>query len=95
MRFRNPALKFTFVYIIQSLSCNLITVPSVYIYARELTLQREPTFIRSFCYNCFHFAVGGHDSKEDAMACLDLMKMKVREDVKKLQSKARIQALQS
>jgi hypothetical protein len=39
--------------------------------------------------------VGGHDSKEDAMACLDLMKMKVREDVKKLQSKARIQALQS
>jgi DNA polymerase III epsilon subunit-like protein len=37
--------------------------------------------------------VGGHDSKEDALACLDLMKMKVREDVKKLQTKARIQAL--
>jgi hypothetical protein len=40
-------------------------------------------------------AVGGHDSKEDALTCLDLMKMKVREDVKKLQTKARIQALQN
>ena len=28
--------------------------------------------------------VGGHDSAEDALACLDLMKMKVKEDVKKL-----------
>jgi len=36
---------------------------------------------------------GGHDSKEDALACLDLMKMKVKEDVKRLQKKARIQAM--
>ena len=28
--------------------------------------------------------VGGHDSAEDALACLDLMKMKVKDDVKKL-----------
>jgi len=30
---------------------------------------------------------GGHDSKEDALACLDLMKMKVTNDVRKGQSK--------
>jgi len=35
---------------------------------------------------------GGHDSKEDALACLDLMKFKVKEEVKKLQKKARLQA---
>ena len=28
--------------------------------------------------------VGGHDSAEDALACLDLMKMKVKEDVEKM-----------
>ena len=36
---------------------------------------------------------GGHDSKEDALACLDLMKMKVKEEVKRLQKKARKQAM--
>ena len=38
---------------------------------------------------------GGHDSKEDALACLDLMKVKVKEEVVKLQNKARIQALKN
>ena len=38
---------------------------------------------------------GGHDSKEDALACLDLMKLKVKEEVKKLQKKARLQAQHS
>ena len=28
--------------------------------------------------------VGGHDSKEDALAALDLMKYKVKQDLKKL-----------
>ena len=32
---------------------------------------------------------GGHDSKEDALACLDIMKQKVVGDVSKLQSQAR------
>jgi len=36
--------------------------------------------------------VGGHDSCEDALAALDLMKFKVREDVKILQQKAAKQA---
>ena len=31
---------------------------------------------------------GGHDSAEDALACLDLMKLKVKEDVKKLRQLA-------
>ena len=30
------------------------------------------------------YLVGGHDSKEDALAALDLMKHKVKEDLKKL-----------
>jgi DNA polymerase III epsilon subunit-like protein len=34
------------------------------------------------------FLVGGHDSAEDALACLDLMKMKVKDDVKKLKQLA-------
>ena len=33
--------------------------------------------------------VGGHDSCEDALACMDLMKMKVKEDVRKLKQMAR------
>jgi len=33
--------------------------------------------------------VDGHDSKEDALACLDLMKQKVTADVSKLQTQAR------
>merc|ERR1712142_207585 len=33
--------------------------------------------------------VDGHDSKEDALACLDLMKQKVTGDVSKLQSQVR------
>jgi DNA polymerase III epsilon subunit-like protein len=37
-------------------------------------------------------SVGGHDSCEDALAALDLMKFKVREDVKILQQKAAKQA---
>jgi hypothetical protein len=28
--------------------------------------------------------VGGHDSAEDALTCLDLMKMKVKLDIKKM-----------
>ena len=32
----------------------------------------------------FFFIVGGHDSKEDAVAALDLMKYKVKEDLKRL-----------
>jgi len=36
--------------------------------------------------------VGGHDSCEDSLACLDLMKMKVKEDLKILQQKAKKQA---
>lgn len=35
--------------------------------------------------------VSGHDSCEDALACLDLMKMKVKEDLKVLQQKAKKQ----
>ena len=31
-----------------------------------------------------YFTVGGHDSKEDAVAALDLMKYKVKEDLKRL-----------
>ena len=31
----------------------------------------------------------GHDSKEDALACLDMMKLKVVGDVSKLQTQAR------
>jgi len=34
---------------------------------------------------------GGHDSKEDALTCLDLMKLKVKEEVKKLQKKLKLQ----
>ena len=37
------------------------------------------------------FPVGGHDSAEDALTCLDLMKMKVKEDVKKLRQMAAIE----
>ena len=33
--------------------------------------------------------VDGHDSKEDALACLDLMKQKVTGDVSRLQSQVR------
>lgn len=36
--------------------------------------------------------VGGHDSCEDALACLDLMKMKAKEDVKRLKQMARVEA---
>merc|ERR1712058_36336 len=36
-------------------------------------------------------SVDGHDSKEDALACLDLMKMKVVEDVRKLHGLAKQQ----
>ena len=32
---------------------------------------------------------GGHDSKEDALACLDIMKRKVTADISLLQSRAR------
>ena len=35
-------------------------------------------------------SVDGHDSKEDALACLDIMKQKVVGDVSKLQSQARV-----
>lgn len=28
--------------------------------------------------------VGGHDSAEDALACLDLMRFKVKQDIKKM-----------
>jgi RNA exonuclease 1 len=35
--------------------------------------------------NVVVFPVGGHDSAEDALACLDLMKLKIKEDAKKLQ----------
>ena len=38
------------------------------------------------------FLVGGHDSAEDALACLDLMKMKATEDVKKLRQMALIES---
>ena len=32
---------------------------------------------------------GGHDSKEDALACLDIMKRRVTADISLLQSRAR------
>ena len=35
-------------------------------------------------------SVDGHDSKEDALACLDIMKLKVVGDVSKLQSQAKM-----
>ena len=39
--------------------------------------------------NVLFVTVDGHDSKEDALACLDIMKAKVLGDVSKLQSQAR------
>ncbi len=36
--------------------------------------------------------VGGHDSKEDALTCMDLMKMKAGEDIKKLKQIAKAEA---
>lgn len=40
--------------------------------------------------NVLFVTVDGHDSKEDALACLDIMKQKVVGDVSKLQSQARV-----
>ncbi len=44
------------------------------------------------CFVSFLKTVGGHDSAEDALACLDLMKQKAAEDVKKLKQMARVEA---
>ncbi len=38
------------------------------------------------------YTVGGHDSAEDALACMDLMKMKAGEDIKKLTQIAKAEA---
>ena len=40
-------------------------------------------------FSNFLFLDDGHDSKEDALACLDIMKLKVTADVSKLQSQVR------
>ncbi len=32
----------------------------------------------------FCVLVGGHDSAEDALACMDLMRFKVKQDIKKM-----------
>lgn len=37
--------------------------------------------IRSF-YVFFFTTVGGHDSREDAVACMELMLWKVKEDIR-------------
>ena len=34
--------------------------------------------------NYFFLSVGGHDSAEDALTCLDLMRLKVKQDIKKM-----------
>ncbi len=40
----------------------------------------------------YTISVGGHDSAEDALACLDLMKMKAKDDMKKLKQMAKLEA---
>ena len=41
-------------------------------------------------FSHLYLSVDGHDSKEDALACLDIMKLKVVGDVSKLQSQAKM-----
>lgn len=38
------------------------------------------------CFDDFYILiiVGGHDSAEDALTCMDLMKLKVKLDIKKM-----------
>ena len=41
----------------------------------------EPWFIKKLIY--IKSIDGGHDSKEDAVACMDLMKWKIKSDLQK------------